>query len=1168
MASSDLSIRILAQNLARAALGEVDQQLGALDMRLKDVAAGAGMFGGAISAGITAPLALAAKQAVETAADYEASLNIFQAVSGATADQMAEVGKLAKELGADLTLPATSAGDAAKAMTELAKGGLSVDEALAAAKGTLQLSAAGALSNAEAAEIAANALNTFGISGEHATQVADLLAATANASSVEVKDVADAYKMAGAVFSAFQGPVVGAEQAMADLTTAIGLMGNAGIKGSDAGTSLKQMLLQLTGPSDKAKDAMRALAIAAAGTSVNMQDLTEAIDGTKQGRGEALQRLAQQAAAAGVDLHNLGDIAYDAAGNMRPLKDIVEITAKATAGMTDEARNMALTEVFGADATRAIIVLMKSMSEEAQASGKGWDAMAEAVSKGGAAADLAGARMKGLSGAFEGLKSQWETLLLTVAEPFLPVLTDIVEKISGLVSALIDMDPNLRNAALAFAGVIAAAGPVALAIGGAAAAFTMLNPAVAGVIGVLAAVTAATAGLAALYAGDFLGLRTQVIPALGEFKDAVVETIGHVVETFQTMSFGDALGTLTKELLDWAAEVRPKIIAAVVEWAGAFTTWIPDAAGALFEGLGDLLSKLGSWIDDAGPEIEQAIIAWQDAFIDWVIEAVPKLFEALGDLLGKIGQWISGPSTTAIEDGVEEHWAPAFVEWVADVLPKIASRFAAIVEKLLELIGHAAGRWGEKIAEVWIPAFLDWIGDAAEQLPGKLGELSSAIGEWITQTIGTIGDQAKQIGTAIVQGIASGLVPTALFDKARELATGAISAMQDAIQSHSPSRLAQQLVGEPIVQGIIAGLASKEAALTEEATAIGIGAVAAVVAGAQQGAPQIGAAFGEAVGVALAGWADASKDGQLFVQTGSAAMGQIASGINAAAPATAVEMQAAAVKAAYEAAAGFGGDGGAAVVAAATTMGSDAADGFKKGTDAMVSAAKGAIDAIKSIWATPLPSDFWNAIPQPGSGGSFSGNQPGQGQYQTPTVTPSPGMPPAVQIPNSGGFYGTPGFGGYNPQPVDFGLSDFLGAAYSALITTVQAQNPGMVLMWGEAAQQAFDAAARGYYAANAGAGDIDSLAQGFANAFSNAPWLNIVPAFASGGIVTRPTLGLLGEAGPEAVIPLSRGGRMGGDVHVHFHGPVYGVLDFEQRVKSIVREGAANGAFRGVLTI
>lgn len=330
---------------------------------------------------------------VKGAADFQSSMALFETSVGATADEMEQARQTAKALGADLTLPSTSAADAGAAMTELGKAGLSAKEAMDAARGTLQLAAAGNLGNAEAATIAAQALNAFGLEGGRASAVADMLAAAANASALEVRDVAEGFKMASAVFSSFQGPVVGSENAMYDLTTALSIMANAGITGSDAGTSLKQTLLQLSGPTDKAKKLMK--------------DLAE-------------------------NLGISGDIAYDSAGKMRPLREIVELTTKATEGMTQEQRNFTITTIFGSDAMRSMITLMK-------AGASGWDDMRGKITAANSASDLAAVRMTGLNGAIAGLGSQVETLALEAFTPLLPVLERGVTAASNFVSGLIPL---------------------------------------------------------------------------------------------------------------------------------------------------------------------------------------------------------------------------------------------------------------------------------------------------------------------------------------------------------------------------------------------------------------------------------------------------------------------------------------------------------------------------------------------------------------------------------------------------------------------------------------------------------------------------------------------------------------------------------------------------------
>lgn len=337
--------------------------------RIGGVARVAGVAFAAIGAAASIGIGYAVKQA----ADFQQSLNTFQAVSGATSAQIQKVSSLSKRLGADLSLPATSAKDAADAMLELNKAGLSVKQTMAAAKGVLQLSAAAETSNAKAAQITANALNAYGLAGNQASHVADLLAASAIAASGEMTDMADALTQTAA--TAAQAHV-----SINDTVTAISEMANKGIIGSQSGAALQQMLLKLESPTKKGAEAMKTL---------------------------------------GVNI-------YDAKGQMVPFRSVVEQFSKATEGMSDAQRNAAMNAIFGSRAIRAAnIVLLGGTAA--------FDKMSKSVNRQGAAADVAKAKMKGLNGAVQALQSAGQTLAITLGTPLLTVLAHAAFGVAGLV---------------------------------------------------------------------------------------------------------------------------------------------------------------------------------------------------------------------------------------------------------------------------------------------------------------------------------------------------------------------------------------------------------------------------------------------------------------------------------------------------------------------------------------------------------------------------------------------------------------------------------------------------------------------------------------------------------------------------------------------------------------
>jgi TP901 family phage tail tape measure protein len=325
-------------------------------------------------AGGAAVAAVGLAKAVQIGIEYTNQLNTLQSVTQATGVQMAQVGNLAKQLGADMTLPATSAADAAAAMTELAKGGLSVEQAMTAAKGTLQLAAAAQIGAAQAAEIQSDALNQFGLSADQAGHVADLLANAANSASGEITDMASSLK--------FVGPVArSVGENIDNVTTAIALLAVNGIRGEQAGTSLRGMIASLSAPSGPASKA----------------------------------------------LETLGIKAFDATGKFVGLRSITEQLAAAKGRLSDAAFAEAAAVAFGNEG-------LTTATSLASSGAKAFEDMSVAVTRAGGAADVASAKTKGLGGAWEGFKSQLETTGIEIFEAIDAPLEALVRSSANFVA--------------------------------------------------------------------------------------------------------------------------------------------------------------------------------------------------------------------------------------------------------------------------------------------------------------------------------------------------------------------------------------------------------------------------------------------------------------------------------------------------------------------------------------------------------------------------------------------------------------------------------------------------------------------------------------------------------------------------------------------------------------
>lgn len=420
----------------------------ALESSLGSALGIAGKLGAGI--GVALGLGSVASDIVSVGTEYQSQLNTMAAVSQATAGQMDAVRAKARELGNDISLTGTSASDAAAAMTELAKNGLTVAQSMEASKGTLQLAAAAQIDAAQAATIQGQALQAFGLGAQEAGRVSDILAGSANASAAEITDVAQALQQAGTVSHAFGVSID-------DTSTAIAMFANAGITGSDAGTLLKTSLLALT---DQGKPAQNAI-------------------------------------------HDLGLTVYDAKGKFVGLPSLIGQLNAASNRMTEEQYQAATATLFGSDAMRFASIAAGKTTED-------FNALKEAVTRQGQAAEVAAAQTKGLPGALERLANAKEDLTL------------------GLFEALQD---DLVAAADAGTAALGKIGP---------AAESGIHLASGAVHGLVTALTP-VAGLAATLASDFTGplLGIAAVMALKNWTDFPTK-IQQATQSMATMKQGVA----------------------------------------------------------------------------------------------------------------------------------------------------------------------------------------------------------------------------------------------------------------------------------------------------------------------------------------------------------------------------------------------------------------------------------------------------------------------------------------------------------------------------------------------------------------------------------------------------------------------------------------------------
>ncbi|MCG5252626.1 phage tail tape measure protein [Brevibacillus agri] len=310
-----------------------------------------------------------AYSSINKAMDFEAQMSTIKALTGASNEEMKRMNDLAIKMGANTKY---SALEAAQGIEELLKAGLTPAQVeTGGLEAALNLATAGGLELADAAEIMSTALNAYKRDAMTAAQASDILAGTANASATSVMELRYALSMVSAV-------AAGVGMSFADTNTALGLFANNGLKGSDAGTSLKTMLANLSPKTDKAAAVMKKLGII-----------------TKSGTNQF----------------------FNANGELRSLAEVTDVLRKALVKLNPKDRGDALYELFGSDAIRGATILF---NEGAEGVRKFQREMSKVT-----ALDVAKEKMNNARGAMEQLSGAIETIQISALQPLLPVIKDL-----------------------------------------------------------------------------------------------------------------------------------------------------------------------------------------------------------------------------------------------------------------------------------------------------------------------------------------------------------------------------------------------------------------------------------------------------------------------------------------------------------------------------------------------------------------------------------------------------------------------------------------------------------------------------------------------------------------------------------------------------------------------
>lgn len=612
---------------------------------------------------VTLPLIGIGTAAMKVGNEFESQMSRVQAISGAAGDQLQRLTDQAMDLGASTSF---SAKEAALGMEQLASAGFTVEEIYEAMPGLLDLAASSGADLATASEIAASAIRGFGLEADRAGYVADVFAEAAARTNAQVEDMGEAMK--------YIAPVAHAMGLEIDETAAaVGILSDAGIKGSQAGTTLRGALTRLTKPT---KDA----------TAV---------------------------------MEQYGMSFYDANGNMLSMEGIIGQLETGLSGLTQQQRNQALTTLFGQEALSGMLVLMEAGPEKIAELTEGLNG-AE-----GAAKEMADVMLDNTAGALEEFGGAIETAAINIQQILAPVVKNVVQWLTELVNAFNNLDKGTQSAIVAFLGIAAAVGPVLLILSKLIGAFLSVKKYFSGIMTafsagkgiiaalggsfgpillIIAAVVAAIVGLKAAWDTNFGGIRKKT----AEIADSLQSMFNNMISMLQSWgnfflglwesdwlgiqsifttlwSRVEVLFSLGLDVLNevfqlfsnlfqgnWSGvwENVLNILTNVVQGISLFFAAGLEAIVTLLVNIGESLWEAAKiafgFINDGFTEVWNEIVAWLELAKDDPVAAI----EGIGSSLYEAGKTVIGNLFDGLKEAwvAVEEWANGIASWLTSIL--------------------------------------------------------------------------------------------------------------------------------------------------------------------------------------------------------------------------------------------------------------------------------------------------------------------------------------------------------------------------------------------------------------------------------------------------------------------------------------------------------------------
>ena len=476
---------------------------------------------------ITLPLAGLGAAAVKVGSDFEAGMSEVAAISGATGNDLKMLEEKAKEMGATTKF---SASESAEALKYMAMAGWDTTQMLDGLDGVMMLAASSGEDLGLVSDIVTDALTAFGMEAKEASNFADLLASASSNSNTNVAMLGESFKYVAPLFGSLG-------YSAEDAALALGLMANAGIKGSQAGTSLKTAIANLANPTDKMATAMDQLGISITDTN----------------------------------------------GEMLPFKDVMDELRLKFAGLSEEQQAQYAATIFGKEAMSGMLAIINASPED-------YEKLTQATREyNGVAKEMAETMEDNLQGEITKLKSALEGVGIQIFEILVPHLQTLVEKLQLVVEWFANLNPATQETIVKVVTLAAAIGPLLILggklIGGAGTiitSFSKVSIALAGLKTGTAGVTVATNGMATGFSAAGLAAKAGALLlnpwtlGIGAATIAGIALYKHLSkESIPTINlFGDEVSESTKKAVGGFLELNDQATLALnqLSWSGQEVT--------------------------------------------------------------------------------------------------------------------------------------------------------------------------------------------------------------------------------------------------------------------------------------------------------------------------------------------------------------------------------------------------------------------------------------------------------------------------------------------------------------------------------------------------------------------------------------------------------------------